>query len=1080
MRIIYKHIFGFLFFAFLVVAPLTLTVVRHVGTFIAAEEAGRSVDTSDYARAYRQIASKIGEEAALYGFYVFVLALIMAIFFSKGTLISLKGLRKGSQSVKDGDLDFVLPVTSHDELGDVTKAFNEMTAALREKTLELKKKDLYVDAMLDPLWVVDGGNKIVDVNPAFTRLVGHARDEVIGSSIYDFFDDYNEAVMRRLPDKEKDGGTSPVYETTVRSKDGSRIPVLVSGSTLYSGEKIVGHMGILKDFSEQEDLRSKLQSAKEYVETIMDSIEDYILVIDKEYRIIKANKTALMKASGPVIGEFCHVFSHDQAKPCWSQGHECPAQTVFMTGKNYRTTHQHIGAAGEKRFHEIVASPIKDPSGNVLHVIELIRDVTERMMHEEEIFNKNSELVALNSVSGILSRSLRPDEIFTKVLDKLIDMLKMEGGGIFFIDESGKEMVCQYHRGISEEYVKVMGRIKVGEDVPGKVAAIGQVITSPDVSKDHSIDKSFIKHSGIKGYCCIPIRGKERIIGVFSLFSFRTHHFTAEEENILTSVGEMTGMAIENIKLYEKMRGLYEYQAKQREMEQAQILSISSKLGSAIELKDVLKPVLEVIKSTFGADFAWLLVSDHEGNLAEKSASALIKHEGDIVYTNAVSSIEGYSAGRKTPTVIQDIRGDSKFYLAPVIAGQSYQSVIAVPMYIGEKNVGVYSLYYLGGRVFKEEELHFLRIIANILAVSIERSDYYAKAIAEKGLSDTILQGVADGIITVDGSGRIISVNKAFEKITGVPANEAVGLPICDVFRFSEENSDFRLSLGECFESALEGERGNREAVMSTISGGKISVLIDSAPVFDADGGVTGVVNLVRDVSREKEIDRMKTEIIRSVSHEFRTPLSAIVGMTEMILEGDIDDNRAKKYLSTILSEGIRLSNMVSDLLSIARIESGKETVKYKKIVVRDLLSELSESFSSLVEKKRAEIRFDVEEAAYVVADEEKMKQLLTNLVDNSLMFSDDGCIVEITVRDKREGLEINVSDNGWGIPDEDMPHLTERFYRGRHGQKIKGTGLGLYICREIVAMHGGDMHIESRPGAGTRVFLSLPHREAP
>jgi signal transduction histidine kinase len=243
---------------------------------------------------------------------------------------------------------------------------------------------------------------------------------------------------------------------------------------------------------------------------------------------------------------------------------------------------------------------------------------------------------------------------------------------------------------------------------------------------------------------------------------------------------------------------------------------------------------------------------------------------------------------------------------------------------------------------------------------------------------------------------------------------------------------------------------------------------------------VTGVVNLIRDVSREKEIDRMKTEIIRSVSHEFRTPLSAIVGMTEMILEGDIDDSRTKKYLSTILSEGVRLSNMVSDLLSIARIESGKETIKYKKIVVRDLLSKLSESFSSLVEKKRAEIRFDVDEAAYIVADEEKMKQLLTNLVDNSLMFSDDGCIVEIKVRDKREGLEINVSDNGWGISDEDMPHLTERFYRGRHGQKIKGTGLGLYICREIVAMHGGDMRIESKPGAGTRVLLSLPHREAP
>ncbi len=858
MRIIYRNILGLLLFAFLAVAPLALTVLRHVGAIISGEEAGRSVDVSYYVRAYRQITASIGEEGVLYVFYLLVLALLMAIFFSKGPVISLKRLRKGSQSVKDGDLDFVLPVTSHDEVGDATNAFNEMTAALREKTLELKRKDLYVDAMRDPLWVVDGNNIIVDVNPAFTRLVGRGREEVIGSYIHDFLDDYNEAVMLGQPDKKGDGGTSSAYETAVRSKDGSRIPVLVSGSTIYSGDKIVGYMGILKDFSEQEDLRSKLQSAKDYVETIMDSIEDHILVIDKDYRIIKANKTSLMNSSGPIIGEFCYAFSHGLDKPCWSHGQECPAQTVFMTGRNHRTTHHHVGTGGETRFHEIVASPIKDQSGNVLHVIELIRDVTERMMHEEEISNKNSELVALNSIAGILSRSLRPDEIFTKVLDKMIGMLRMDGGGIFFIDESGREMVCQYHRGISEEYVRVMGRTKVGEDVPGKVAATGQVITSHDVSRDPRVDKSFIRHSGIKGYCCIPVRGKERIIGVFCLFSFRTHNFTAEEENILTSVGEMTGMAIENIRLYEKMRELYEYQTKQREMEQAQILSISSKLGSAIELKDVLKPVLDVIKNTFGADFAWLLVNDHEGNLAAKSASSPAVSEGDMVYSSAVSSIEGYCAGKRTPTVIEDIRRDSKFYLAPAISVPSYHSVIAVPMHIGDKNVGVYSLYYMGARVFKEEELHFLRIIANILAVSIERSDYYAKAIAEKGLSDTVLQSVADGIITVDGSGRIISVNRAFQKMTGVPAQEAVGLPICDVFRYSEDNGDFRLSLGECFETALEGERGDREAVLSTVSGGKISVLINSAPVFDADGGVSGVVNVIRDVSREKEIDRMK------------------------------------------------------------------------------------------------------------------------------------------------------------------------------------------------------------------------------
>jgi two-component system sensor histidine kinase VicK len=362
--------------------------------------------------------------------------------------------------------------------------------------------------------------------------------------------------------------------------------------------------------------------------------------------------------------------------------------------------------------------------------------------------------------------------------------------------------------------------------------------------------------------------------------------------------------------------------------------------------------------------------------------------------------------------------------------------------------------------------------------VSIERADFYQRAIAEKGLADTILQSVADGIITVDVSGRIISVNKAFEKMTGVNASTAVGLPICDVFRFSEDNTDFTLSLGECFDAALHGGGTSRETSLTSVFGGRNALMISAAPVREAGGKVTGVVNLLRDISREKEIDRMKTEIIRSVSHEFRTPLSAIVGMTEMILEGDIDDRRSKKYLGTILSEGIRLSNMVSDLLSIARIESGKELLRLVEIDVKELLSGISHSFSALAEKKKADITYDIDGVSHFVGDEEKIKRILTNLIDNSLMFSDEGCSIEVALKDTKGGVEIRVLDTGWGISEEDMAHLAERFYRGRHGQRIKGTGLGLSLCREIIKMHGGSMDITSKPGVGTQVVLSLPRRE--
>jgi PAS domain S-box-containing protein len=1060
-RIIYKHIGIFLLFALLIVAPLMLTVVNQLSKVISEEQTLQLLD-----------------KVVPFAFYILLLALLLSIFFSRSILISLKGLRKGSQLVKEGNLDILLPIVSDDELGDVTQAFNEMAATLREKTRELRQKDTYVNAMVDPLWVVDEENRVTDVNPAFCRMFGYRREEVLGALVYDFFDERNASIMRRQLEEKRDKGISSMYEISILSQGGVNIPVLISGSPIFEGDRIVGKIGIFKDFREQRELRNELWRAKEYAETIMDSIEDRLFVIDKDYKIIRANKIAVKEAGGRLVGEDCYSYVHHASKPCWTEGQECPAQTVFITGKNYRTTHHHMGPTGEKRYHEIVASPIKDASGNVLHVIELIRDVTDRMRHEEEMFNKNRELIALNSVAGILSKSLRADEIFSRVLDRMIEMMRMDGGGIFFIDEDKKEMVCRYYRGISDEFVKVMSRIRIGEDIPGKVAVTGQLVATSDLSKDQRIERSFIKHSGMKGFCCIPIRGKERIIGVFCLFSFRMHHFSSEEENILNSVGEMTGIALENIKLYEKMKELYEYQRKRREEEQAQILSLSTRLGSAIDLKEVMGPVLDLIRNIFGADFVWMLVRDREGNFILKTASPLSGEEGKVVYGNTVSSIEGYSAEKRVPTFVSDIGAEAKFYLAASLEGSKYQSTVAVPMHIGEKTVGVYSLYYTGVKEFKEEEIHFLKILANILAVSLERSEFYRRAITEKELSDTILQSVADGIITLDADGRIISVNKAFERMTGVTAEAAVGMPICDVFRFSEQNADFRFALAECFDAALQGSGVSRETSLTSIFGGRKAVSIGAAPVRDSAGKVTGVVNLLRDVSKEKEIDRMKTEIIRSVSHEFRTPLSAIVGMTEMIIDGDIDEQQSKKYLSTILSEGIRLSNMVSDLLSIARIESGKEILRLAEIDVPHLLSEISRSFSSLAEKKGATITYDGDGVSRLVGDEEKIKRLLTNLIDNSLMFSDEGCSILVRVRDSQEGVEITIEDNGWGIAAEDMDHLTERFYRGKHGQRIKGTGLGLSLCQEIVRMHGGSMDIKSTAGAGTQVVLTLPRRE--
>ncbi|MBI5633398.1 MAG: PAS domain S-box protein [Nitrospirae bacterium] len=1077
-RIIYRFITVLLVFALMIVVPFSLSVVKQAQKMIEEEEKVEQVQSEEYRNMHREFTDRLVGQMLPFIFYILVLSFIMAIFFLRTLLISLKNLQKGSRALQEGRLDTRLPVISDDELGDVTRTFNDMAESLKNKTLELGKKDLYINAMLDPLWVVDIEDRVTDINPAFTRLFGYSRENMIGSSVYDFVDERNGSILRRQIEEMLDRGESSIYEMNVLSKNGVQIPVLISGSPIYSGDRIVAKIGVLKDFREQSSLRNDLQQSLDYIETIMDSIPDEIVVIDRNYRINMANRVSMLNAERDLTGELCHHALHGSSVPCWTNGFECPTQIVFSTGKTHKTVHEHLEPDGQKKYHEIIASPVTDPSGKVLHVIELLRDITDRMKSEEQIVQKNMELTALNNISSILNRSLKPDDIFAKVLDKMIEMLDMDGGGIFFLDEAAKEMTCQYHKGVSEDYVKMIGRIRLGDDVPGKVAVTGQLITTSDIAKDARIERSVMKHSGMRGYCCIPIKGKERIIGVFCLFSFQTHLFTVEEENILSAIGEMTGMALENIRLYERMRSLFEQQRNRWADEHQQLLHISGRLGAAVDIEDSMKQVLGLMKKVFRSDFVWMLSHDQGHNLLLRFATEVSEKEGTVVYPSDVSSIEKYALSKRHSVVVNDIRSEEKFYISQDVS--SYHSAVAVPMFVGEKPVGVCSLYYSMHREFREEDLRFMEIITNMISVAIERSEFYARAGKEKELADTILQSVQEGIMTVDIGGRIISVNQAFEKMTGIRPERAITLPVCEVFRFSEENISFRLLLGESVEEAKQGISTTRSSAVTTLYGNRVPVTITSSPILDRNGVVTGIVNLVRDVSREKELDKMKTELIRSVSHEFRTPLSAIVGMTEMLLHGDVEDEKVNKYLGTIRNEGVRLSKMVTELLSIARIESGKETLKFSSLDLNELMKEITEAFGPLLSNKNAVLTYDLGGIRTIVADEGKLKQLLINFIDNSLTFSDEGCIINVAAKRHDAMLEISVTDNGWGIPDEDIAHLSERFYRGRHGDRVKGTGLGLALCQEILSMLNGSMSITSKLGEGTKITMSIPHREVP
>jgi len=1067
-KLIYKFLINFLIFSIALILPLSFSLRKDLkGMFTNIEvlvEKGKLKDA-------RAIQDKFFKEIFAHlmsiSFYAFFLAFIFSIFSSRRFLKPIKALYGGAEAVKGGDLDIKIPVYSADELGEVTAIFNEMIANLRTKTEELQNKDTYVKTMMDALWVVDINDIIVDINPAFTKMFGYERDQVVGASIYDFLDAENAMIMKRELGLKRHRGEHSTYEINILAKDGSQIPVLITGAPIVRDGEIVGKIGIIKDFREQTKLVKELKESRDYLETIMNSIEDSILIINNDYRILKANVAALTRYGYNITEKKCYEITHNSLRPCWMEGEDCPIRGVFTNGGTWRTIHEHYDEGGSKRYEEVIASPIRDSEGRVVEALEIMRDVTERTRHMDEINRKNKELILLNSIASIINQSLKAEETFSSVLDKLMDAFDMEGGCVFILDEETRTLTCSCYSGAAEQCASTV-RIKLGDDIPGRVAVTGEIMTSSDLGSDTRVSASVFKDMGIKGYCCVPVRGKNRTLGVYCLFKFKEHFFTMDEERILRAVGEMTGLALENIRLYEEMKGMFETQKNRRFQEQRDLLELSSKLTSARDMDEVIHGTASMIKKYLAADAIFFWEKRDNGSLTLRYFDGL-KPQTATLKMDAPST-ETHAAVKGTYISVPDINTDDRFIFTDDLKSRGIRSVLSIPVLVGENVRGVFTTMTGSSRQYRDDEIHFLRIISSIFGVALERSQLYEKRRIDRGLAEAILNTMSEGVCTVDTRGVIISANRSAEKILGIPATSLVGRHYREIFSEPIEGNACPVV------KSLKGEVASAEFVPAAEKGRVIHV--SSLPLMDPAGRIYGAVQVFKDITKERETDRLKTDIIRSVSHEFRTPLSAIVGLTEMLIDGDIEGASARKYLLTIYEEGMRLSEMVSELLNISRIESGKDSIRFSNIDFSEIIESIKGVLDTHITEKNITLLTEVDPAVKgFYGDREKLRQLLLNLLDNSIKYSDPGCYINLRVRHSGEYVILEASDTGWGIPESDLANLSKRFYRGTHGKRTKGTGLGLALCKEIVRIHHGSIEIKSILTKGTTVIVTLPYR---
>jgi len=345
----------------------------------------------------------------------------------------------------------------------------------------------------------------------------------------------------------------------------------------------------------------------------------------------------------------------------------------------------------------------------------------------------------------------------------------------------------------------------------------------------------------------------------------------------------------------------------------------------------------------------------------------------------------------------------------------------------------------------------------------------------ERNRSSAILRSMVEGVAVIDAQQRLVFCNRAFSEILSLDSAGSEGHPVIEVVRNSE--------LLGLIRRALQGQAG----LPSNIAMGIVqqrSFSVTAAPVKPLEASPaaekpSGAVVVLHDVSELRRLERVRQDFVANVSHEFKTPLTAIQGFAETLLAGALEDpQNNRRFLEIMRSHAARLARLTDDLLKLARIEAGKLEVAFQPVSVAELLE--SCSATTVLKASRKQISFTVKVPPglpSVLGDPGLLHDLLQNLLDNAIQYTPEGGQIDVSATAEAGEAVITVTDTGIGIPLADQERIFERFYRvdAARSREAGGTGLGLSIAKHIVEAHGGRLWVESAVGRGSKFFVAIP-----
>lgn len=743
-----------------------------------------------------------------------------------------------------------------------------------------------------------------------------------------------------------------------------------------------------------------------------------------------------------------------------------------------------------------------------------------------------AELEALQKISADIQAEAEPDKLLKFVVEQAMKLLNAEGGLVYLLEPDGRTLRCLVSHDLDQDYTGYT--LKYGEGVAGRVLALGESVAVDDYHKFSGRSKQF-EHARLGAVLGAPLRWGGKVQGVLCLVHGPNgQKFSESDIWLIELFATQSAIALEKSQLLQEAR---------KKAHQLSTLSeISSAISSTLDLHTVLNRIMSYAVELLGAEAGSLLLMSHQDQ--DLTFEVVLGPTGQELLgksTQVGKGIVGTVAQTGEPLIINDVAGDPRWDVDFDKATQfKTRDLLCVPMSVRHTVIGVIELVNKqDGTGFSEEDCNLLLSFAGQAAIAIQNAQQFTRtdqalavrvqelqtlhAFDQELQTSLELKPVLDIILThaMDALGVSVGLLGIMQERggrTGLYLLSQRGMPV-EMSRYKEEMPwplDKGL-IGQVIRTGLpvlinnvddapdyvtKAQRTKSVLVVPIPRDDKVVGVLDlESPNFDyfTNDDVLFLSVLISHAAiaisnaqlfeQVKQANDSKSEFMSTASHELKIPMTSIKGYAKLLQMGAVGamTEKQQEFLNIITNNVDRMDRLVSNLLDVSRIETGRIRLDISDVQISEVIREVVESVRTQVEAKKQQLTIEMAaNLPKIRADYNRMVQIVTNLVSNAYKYTPEGGKISISAQpychdggdsNEVQGVVVTVRDTGYGISEEDQANLFTNFFRSSN-QEIRnepGTGLGLAITKRMIENHGGELIVESKYGEGSAFTFTAP-----